>query len=181
MTLSDDERKRAVREALTLMLTALGSDHAFDEVFHDVSRSLVPQAPFDRIPPTTWDDLEARWYVRPRHTFGQQSYQLTAEGWIAALKVAKQFDTPEQRDRIVGLRRALVDLNKGRPPYGTLTDVTTLVSRSGLPRAWVESAIQSQLLTRWFPDDHVELELDRGMIRIPSRFGADELDFDPDE
>ncbi len=51
MTISTDDRKRALREALKLMLAGLGTEHAFDEIFHDVSRNLVPQSPFEHIPP----------------------------------------------------------------------------------------------------------------------------------
>jgi hypothetical protein len=179
MTLSADARKQAIRDALTLMLAAVG-DRAFDEAFCDVRRHDVSVAPFDGLSWTTWEDLEARSYVRPAHSIGLRTFRLTGAGWIAALKVARQYDTPAQKNRILTLRQALIDANKGRPALGTLVSIPEIVEWTGLPRGWVTSAVLSQLLASWFKDDRMRLEIGRD-IRIPSRFAADRIEFDPDE
>lgn len=168
-----------MRDALRLMLQRL-DDHAFDEVGHEVARNTKPEPPFQEIPWTTWEDLEARGYIRPKHAMGLQRFFLTGDGWIAVLKVTKQYETDEQETRVIALRRALVDLNKGRPPYGTLTDVPELMAQTALPRGWVTSAVRSQLLRRRFSDDHMELRIEGRVIRIPPRFAADRVEFDPD-
>ena len=180
MTLFADARKQAMRDALTLMLAAIG-EHAFDEVFHDVRHDDVGVAPFEDVPWTAWADLEARACVRPRHSMGRQTFALTGAGWIAALEASLQLDTPEQMDRVHTLRRALVDANTGRPPQGTLVSLSDIVEGTGLRRGWVTNAVQSQLLALWFKGDHMALEIERGVIRIPSRFGAGRLDLDSDE
>jgi len=135
MTISPERRKELMREALRLMLLDLGNSHAFDEVAHQVVEQDAAVAPFQDIPWTTWEDLEARGYVEAEHVMGAQRFVLTGAGWIAALKVSKQYDTPQHQAQVNTLRRALVDLNKGRPAEGTLTDINEIVSRTSLLRA----------------------------------------------
>jgi hypothetical protein len=168
-------------DALRLMIRAVGDEHGFREVFHEVAAQEAPLPPFQNIPRTTWDDLEGSGYVDAAHSMGAATYVLTGRGWIAALKAARLYNTPEHAQRVIALRRALVDLNKGRPSHGTLVSIFEIVGCTSLPRGWITSAVDSQLLREWFGDDHMELDVDGRVIRIPPRFAVDRIDFDPEQ
>ena len=174
MTLSADTRNAAMQEALRLLVRALGEARAYNEVVLEIMRQGVAVSPFTDIAQTMWDDLEERGCIQRVRSIGAEHVTLTAGGWLEGLKVADLYDTPEQRARILTLRRTLVDLNRGRPTGGTRTSTMVIAGLTGLPIAWVTSAVNSQLLCHWHPDKRMELEIGtRGRVVIPARFDAD--------
>lgn len=171
MTLSSKDRLDAMQRALIAMLHELG-----DQMFIGV-RLEIQSSPFVGLPQTTWLELESEGYVQPAHAFGSPAFKFTGKGWIAALRAAKAFDTQGQRERAVKLKSALKDAVKGRPLQGALTDLWSLQGHTGLPLNWIGNAIDSRLLQHLWPEEHLDLDLEKGLraIRVPARFGSERL------
>ena len=76
MTLSRTERSDNIELALKLMMGELG-DHAINELFVEIDKP-----PYENIYPTTWKDLQDRYWIEGRNTMGRKRCQLTASGWL---------------------------------------------------------------------------------------------------
>jgi hypothetical protein len=174
MTLSDDTRRDAMDVALQRMLDDLG-ERMFDERRYEVDSDR-----YRDIPHTTWLELQGHHYVEAAHAIGSAGFRLTPAGWIAALRAAAAFDTPEQRQSAVRLRAALKDVVKGRPLTGAITDYRDIAARSGLPFNWIVNALQSRLLQHLWTWDHLDVAFEHGgrTIRVPARFGSKRLDYE---
>jgi hypothetical protein len=71
MSLSKEDRLKALADALTLMLERLG-DKALDSgIFH------MNAAPFNRVPKTTWRELEEYGFTERCDTIGHPQCQFT--------------------------------------------------------------------------------------------------------
>lgn len=171
MTLSDETRLSAIDIALCRML----EDLALNPI--DAMRFKINTDRFSDLPQTTWIELESLRCVSSMHTIENPAYGLTGEGWIAALKAAGKYDTPEYREMAVALRAALKDIVKGRRLAGVPTSIPELQDRTGLDAGWIFNALSSRLLQRLWSTDHLDVSIEHGgrIIRVPARFGTARL------
>ena len=108
---------------------------------------------------------------------GEARYRLTYHGWLRALIVSGDVDTPLVRDRCAGLARALKRVVKGRKShYDEFASVSGIAADNSLPEGWVVNAIHSKLLGVVFPDDKWDAQMDGGnTIRVSPTFGLNHL------
>lgn len=165
MTISRIERTEDEKLALSLMLDNLPADRPFEWEMFDADLE-----PFKAILPTTWRALSRRGLVFGR-SFNR--YELSAAGWIAALKVTGRFGTLEMTEQAGRLSAALKAHVKGRHANGCTT-LQEVAAESGLDEAFVRNAINSHLIQElfgtidayWAPDDQM-----KNYIEIPLDFG----------
>lgn len=169
MSLSKEDRMKALADALTLMLERLG-DRALDtEIFY------MNEDPFSRVPKTTWRELEEYGFTERCDTIGHPQCQFTALGWYNALLVTDRLSDPQFQSRLSQLTAAMKDEVKGRHEDAYLyTD--QLASASGVSEDFVINAIESQLIDHQFNIQGAKWEYQWKMIRIPLEFGLRPLD-----
>jgi hypothetical protein len=163
MSLSEKERCENLDLALRLMMDGLGEPYEWQE--HDAT-----SPKFASVYRTTWEELVRRCQVKP-HSFDR--YELSAAGWIAALKVTGQFGDAELHRKAGLLSQALKAKVDGRQEWGS-ADRTELAQETGLSEFFIYDAIDSHLLhelfhridATWAADDPM-----KNNIEIPPDFG----------
>lgn len=164
MSLSKEDRLKALADALTLMLERLGDKALDSEIFY------MNEDPFNRVPKTTWRELEEYGFTERCDTIGHPQCRLTGLGWYNALLVTDRLSDPQFNCRLSKLTAALKDAVKGTHEDAYLyTD--QLASASGLTEDFVVNAIESRLIDRHFSIQGVEWEHQWKLIRIPLDFG----------
>jgi hypothetical protein len=167
MTISKADRTENLELALRLMLENIPADRPFE--WEEFDGDLEP---FTTILPTTWVALSRRGLVNAR-SFNR--YQLTPDGWIAALRAAGHFRGPQMLENAGRLSAALKGTSRGDTKWGGTTR-QELATDSGLDEAFVYNAIDSHLLRElfgtvdafWAPEDQM-----KNYIDIPLDFGHD--------
>jgi len=169
MSLSKDDRLIALAEALTLMLERLGDKTLDTEIFY------MNEDPFNRVPKTTWRELEEFEFTNRCDTIGHPQCRLTGLGWYNALLVTDRLSNPQFEARLSKLIAALKDSVKGRHEDAYLyTD--QLAAASGLSEDFIINTIESRLIDRHFNIKGAEWEYQWKVIRIPLDFGLRPLD-----
>jgi hypothetical protein len=165
MTLSKVDRTDNVRFALRLTLENLTPERPYAWQEFDAETE-----PFTEILPTTWMALVREGLIAAT-SFNR--YELTASGWIMALKVTRRFNTPEMERNAGRLAAALKRRVDGRKHDGN-AERTELAQETGLEEAFIYDAIESHLLrhlfgivdAHWAHDDQM-----KNYIDIPIDFG----------
>ena len=146
MTVSSERREADIEKCLLRMADSIGDGYYFEQLF--------AVKDFDDILPTTWRELEEHGFVQGKHAFGNPQYQLTAHGWIEALRLRAGLDDPELRRRAIVLVQALKTIVDGRDQiHDSLADERQLAPSSGLPAGWIHNAMKAGLLQELFPRD----------------------------
>jgi len=170
MTISAAVRGEDAQRALLLLLERVG-DRGIDE--EDAN---IEDPPFNELLKTTWATLERRGYVKDIGQYGPKHYQLTEEGWLKALALSDQPETPEFTRRVQVLLQALKRAVDERSGDGLL-DVREIASNTGLPLGWVWNGARAQLLDFLYPGRGYALEmLDGVTVRVPADFGHEPID-----
>ena len=161
MSLSMDERLKARADALALMLDRLGDKALDTEVFN------MNEDPFNRVPKTTWRELEEHGFTE---RCGYLQCEFTGLGWYKALLVTDRIEDAQFKDRLSKLTAAMKDKVKGRNEDAYLyTD--QLASAAGVSEDFVINAIESRLIDHHFKIQGAEWEHQWKLVRIPLEFG----------
>jgi hypothetical protein len=177
MSVSNAERREDKRRTLIVMFRAVGNLQAWQVHFAAGEPEVADTLQ------TTWRELLDERLITDKPSVMQQArYSLTYAGWLRALIVSGDVDTPETRDRCSRLAKALKRVVKGRKShYDEFADVSAIAADAGLPEGWVINAIHSKLLGVVFPDDKWDAQMDGGRtIRVSPTFGLNHL-FDQED
>ena len=178
MSMSDDARREDKKRTLVLMLRAVGDQYRAWQVDFNAGEPAVA----DTLQ-TTWRELLDERLIDDKHSvMGQARYHLTAAGWLRALIISGDADTPETIDRCSRLAKALKRAVKGRKShYDVFASVDAVAADANLPEGWVYNAITSKLLSVVFRKDKWDAQIDGGrMIRVSPTFGLNHL-FDQED
>ena len=137
MTLSKDARWENVAQAL-LLLTDRTQHTSIMEVFIDEWML------GDEILPTTWDELKRRGLVRSAST--GRYYTLSGDGWLAALKLKNELDTPEMKlkaGKLSSVRIPMMSIS-----HSDLMPIRTERSDAGLSQCEIVIDIRQEFC--WF-------------------------------
>jgi hypothetical protein len=172
MSVSDDARREDKKRTLVTMFREVGDNRAWQVHFEAGEPSVVQTLQ------TTWRELlDERLIDDKPSSMGQVRYRLTYYGWLRALIVSGEVDTPEVRERCARLAQALKRVVKGRKShYDEFTSVNAIAADANVPEGWVVNAIESKLLGVVFRDDKWDAQMDgRNMIRVSPTFGLNHL------
>jgi hypothetical protein len=164
MTLSVDDRRANLREALISFLNALG-DRQFDHFF-------IEPAKFPEVLPTTWVELTNRHWIEEVDMNGALC-KFTSFGYVMALRSSGCADEAQFREDLGKLCKALKDSMKGRTTE-SLIDFYALVKGSGLPEAFVKNALDADLIGEMLCRVGAQWEGDT-IIKVPPNFGLTPL------
>lgn len=171
MTISKDKRLLDMQNALVLMMDALGAQ-ALDAVDF-----VSYQTPFDKVMPTTWDELESRGLVEITNRWNVNTYALTGAGWYRGLKETEKISDPDFRHQMDKLQKTLKDRSERQEDVWA--DAEDVARSAGVSLDFVYNAIESQLLDHERDIYGAEWDLRVGkrgsVIRIPRRFGQKRL------
>lgn len=173
MTISKEERKRALDEAFKFIGDTVGDgDFTFCEFDADMPG-------FAGLPKTTKKELEHYGILKRAGTIFAESYDVTANGWIEVLRATGQLQSHETERRAGILASALKAHVKGREEDEIVqTDViVSEVAARGVPEGWVYSALHSSLLSALWPSRRMNVYLEEPMcayVHVPALFGMDD-------
>lgn len=170
MTVSISQRRNEMAQILTRFAERLRDNYHFAEMIGPQDEG------FTEFNTTSWRELQDEGYLKPQHTFGSAQYSLTAGGWLKALKLSGELESPNVRSRGIALARALKTLVKGRDVhFDQIADERELAPQTGLPGGWIYNALSCNLLNDLFPNDNMTVRYDyRGKcFRVPPTFGMD--------
>lgn len=170
MTLSKAERSENIELALQLMMGELG-EHAINELFFEIGKP-----PYENIYPTTWQHLEAQYFIEPRDTFGARYRRLTGLGWLEGLRITGLLEAEKTKQMVGKLMAELKRSVDGRQDEG-LVDIHRIVADAGVPFGFVFNVIDSDYVDRvlgrkgavWHPQAHGQL------IKVPVDLGLEIL------
>ena len=161
MTLSVNDRRANLKEALIAFLNALGGGK-FALFFIDPTE-------YPNVLPTTWTELTSRYWIKDMD-MNVQMYQFTALGYVKALKVSGRADEPQFRDDLGKLCKVLKSYVKGRTT-SSLVDLYELVRESGVSEAFVQNALDADLISQILGRISARWEGDSLIIKVPHNFG----------
>lgn len=170
MSLSKEARLKNLEDAVLLLMDNIHESQSIMEVFID-DRSLDA-----RILPTTWNELRRYGFVRECNN-SSFYYTLSGRGWLTALGIRGQLDTPDMKAKTGRLCAALKDRVKGRD-HGVVVHVSEVAAGASLTEAFVRNAIESRLIQEIFGITGADWAGydDRGkFILIPNDFGLEPL------
>jgi hypothetical protein len=174
MSVSKEARTKDLVDLLTAYVAAIGDRFRLEIMVgpHDDG--------FMTFLPTTWVELEQGGLLAPRHTFGTngETWELTADGWLAGLELSGQIESTDLRERAVMLAQGLKALVKGRSSaVAPMVDERDLGPQVGLPVGWVRNALECNLLNAVFPTKDMTVEHDNRnrCFRVPPLFGLERL------
>ena len=107
MTLSKTERLEDADLALRLMMEELGDRAFFNRILGPTDKP-----PYDKILPTTWQDMEDKHFIKPFLSAGRiNRYMLTGWGWLKGLELMGALNaTKEEAGKVkAAIRRELGD------------------------------------------------------------------------
>jgi len=165
VTLSIDDRRANLRDALIAFLDALG-----DRQFH---LSFIEPAKFPEVLPTTWVELTNRHWIEEVDENGALC-KFTSFGYVMALRISGCADEAQFREDLGKLCKVLKDSLKGRTTE-SLIDLYAVVKESGLPEAFVKNAIDADLIGEILGRIGAEWLGDSYFIRVPPNFGLTPL------
>lgn len=174
MSVADNERREDKRRALCLIRERLRDQYVWEY-------RVEPTDPgFTDVLQTTWRELLDDGLIDDeRSSFNRPIFRLTSYGWLRALALGGEIDSPETRRRCTQLARALKAVVKGRAShYDEFVSIETLATNAGLPEGWIFNAIKSKLLGVVFPDDRWDAQIDHGshdLVRVSPTFGLNHL------
>jgi hypothetical protein len=171
MSLSKEDRLKALADALTLMIERLGDKALDTEIFY------MNADPFSRVPKTTWRELEEYGFTERCDTIGHPQCRFTGLGWYKAVMVTDRIARPEFRERLSKLTAAMKDQVKGRCEDACLY-TNQLASAAGVSEDFVINAIESRIIEHHFKIQGAEWEHQGKLIRIPLEFGLRALNSD---
>lgn len=164
MSLSKEDRLKALADALKQIMERLGDKALDTEYFY------MNEDPFNRIPKTTWRELEDLGFTERCDTLGHPQCQLTGLGWYNAIVITDRIATPAFKERLSKLTAAMKDQVKGRHEDAFLyTD--QMASVAGVPEDFVVNAVESRLIDQHFKIQGARWEHQWKLIRIPLEFG----------
>ena len=170
MTLLKTERSENIELALQLMMGELG-EHAINELFFEIDKP-----PYENIYPTTWQHLEAQYFIEPRDTFGARYRRLTGFRWLEGLRITGLLEAEETKQMVGKLMAELKRSVEGREGEA-IVDIHSIVREAGVPFGFVFNVIDSNYVDRvlgrkgavWHPQARGQL------VKVPVDFGMDSL------
>lgn len=168
MTLSRDTRVHKMAEALRIPLDRLGDRPIYmDEVLSD-------DESVKDIYATTWQELEERGLVKARYGIAWCRYQLTGHGWLKALKLKGELETPEFQERLGRLNATLEGFVKGRREEG-IEQVHVVAAKAEVSEEWLYNILESRIWQRELKRIGAEFDDSQTMVIIPIRFDMEPL------
>ena len=166
MSLSREENRARADRALASALAAIG-DHAYTDVLLEVKTD--PRlAGIDMV---TWKLLESEAFVSSEGSMiGAPVVQLTRWGWLEALRITGELESPVFQERCSTLVAFLKSLVKGRDDEAFL-EWTEIAAGAGLPQDWVWSAVHADLLDTIWPGRGYGVRVSGRYVRVPLTFG----------
>jgi hypothetical protein len=151
------------------MMQELG-ERAIDVVDFDITRHPF----FEQIHSTTWNALEEKGVVKVLDTIGHTHRYLTGFGWLKGLEATGQIETPELKEKVGRLMRALKRVVKGRQGLGHAYP-DAISKEAQVSEDFVYNVIESGLIERLFRRTGAtwESKYKGKLIRIPETFGHD--------
>lgn len=165
MTLSVDDRRKNLKEALVTLLNALG-DGKFATFWIDPNE-------FPNVLPTTWTELSNR-YLLEDMNLNVPQYRFTPFGYVRALRVSGRADDNQFREDLGKICKVLKDSVKGRNEFAFF-DLYELVKESGVSEAFAQNAIDADLITHVLDRVGARWEGDSFIIKVPHNFGLTPL------
>ena len=165
MTLSVDDRRENLKEALVTLLNALG-DGMFATFWIDPST-------FPNVLPTTWTELTSRYWLKDMD-WSPQAYQFTSLGYVKALRISGRADDTQFREDLGKICRVLKDSVKGRNTFA-FVDFFELVRESSVSEAFARNAIDADLVGNVLGRVGAHWEGDSLVIKVPHNFGLTPL------
>jgi hypothetical protein len=164
MTLSVDDRRENLRDALIAFLNKLG-DRRLNLFFID-------RAKYPQVIPTTWTELSKRYWIKDVASTIEW-YTFTPLGYVQALKVSGRADEAQFRADLGKLCKVLKDSLKGRTTK-SLIDLYAEAKESGLSAAFVKNALDADLIGEILGKFGAQWEGDT-TIKVPPNFGLSPL------
>jgi hypothetical protein len=175
LTISTAERQNNCRSALLKMMSLLGDNwvravkfDVLDTKFGDIFR-------------TTWKELEREGLIAESISTmgGHICYRLTGAGWIEGLRLTAKLDSQELREQMIGLRAELKKQVKGRERDAAVL-LHQFAEETRIAEGWIWNVVDSRLLSRFFPDDMVDVDWwdndhRAWLMRIPIDIGMKRL------
>jgi hypothetical protein len=174
MSVSDVERRQDKHRTLCLIREQLGDRYVWQY-------GVEPTDPgFTDVLPTTWRELLDDGLIDDKlSSMNRSVFRLTTYGWLRALTLSNEVDSPESRERCTRLARALKAVVKGRSShYDAFISIAALASNAELPEGWVGNAIKAGLLGVVFPKDRWDAQIDqktRNLVRVSPTLGLNYL------
>ena len=164
MTISKQKREENMKEALRLLLERLGDRAIYKgEVLDD-------DPAFTGVYLTTWIDLADGNLVSARPGFGWCRYQLTGDGWLEALKITGQLDTPEFQERFGRLNATLksfIDRKHGEEGF---EQVHVVAAKADISEDWLYNILESRIWEKEQNKTGAQFDDSKTMVIIPIRF-----------
>jgi hypothetical protein len=136
---------------------------------------VYPDAPeFEGIYNTTWTDLEDRLFLQGFHGLNFSHYQLTGYGWLGAITVTGEIETPEFKEKLGRLSSALKAKVKGRGA-DALTNEQGLAAETGLPEGWIYNVVESEIWKYHLNRVGPKMDDSKTCIWVPIDFGMEPL------
>lgn len=164
MTISSKTQRDNYDLALRVIMEKLG-DAYFSSLIDPCSIE------FQGVIRTTWEDLVRDGLLNKEDGTGIQRYRLTPMGWIEGLERLGKLKEPTFRQDLKKLLASLKSWVEDRLPKHPLPD--QIAGKAGLSLEFIGNVLETKLLERQFPNDHVDVEW-RGLKRavtIPGVFG----------
>jgi hypothetical protein len=174
MSISDEQRRDDKRRILSLIREQLGDRFVWQY-------GVEPTDPgFTDTLQTTWRELLDDGLLDDKlSTMGRPVFRLTASGWLRAVTISEEIDSPDTRDRCRRLAQALKAAVKGRGShYDEFVSIEAIAASAELTAGWVFNAIKSRLLGVVFPNDRWDAQIDgksHRHVRVSPTFGLNHL------
>jgi hypothetical protein len=161
MTDSPEARRENFDEALIGFLNALGSRslRSFD----------INPSDYPGVWLTTWTELTTQGLLED-FNIQVDMYRLTGSGYLEALRVSGSSGEPQFQENLGSLCKVLKDSLKGRREFA-LISFQDVVARSRLSEAFVENAIDADLIGNILGRTGARWDGQCLVIRVPHDFG----------
>lgn len=164
MSISEQDRKDNIRDALRAMIEIAGDDRLNWTLFDDKDARLT------HISDATWEELETTRCVERV----QWDYRLTARGWIMALDAAGRLCDAGMKEDLGKICAAMKRRCEAGGRHMDGTTIQELAQETSFSEAWLYNVVESHLIRvclkrvdcEWEPDDR-----NKNHVMIPARFG----------
>jgi hypothetical protein len=164
MTLSTDDRRKNLNEALIAFINRLG-----DGWFSDFR---ITPTDYPDVLKTTWPELTNRSFLEDKNE-NVTSYQFTPRGYITALKLSGRSNEQQFREGLGKLCGVLKDCVKDRNNFDFIV-FQELVRKSGVSEAFAHNALDADLIGNIFGIIGADWA-GENLVKVPPNFGLTPL------
>ena len=164
MTLSNQARTENMAVALKLLLEHLGDRAIY------MGEVLGDDPAFTSIYRTTWEELADQGLVIARPGLNWCRYELTGDGWLEALKLTGQLDSPEFQERFGRLNATLKSFIERNTSQEGFEQVHVVAAKAAVTEAWLYNILESHIWEKEQNRCGARFDDSKTMVTIPIRF-----------